>query len=81
VGNGKKARADGGATKKNKSLPRFAISSSSPIGMLALHLLAQWRRAGRDGMVFLAENENRAERLGGVVHALDPSCEVSYFQD
>src|SRR5215831_13543900 len=48
--------------------------------MLALHLLAQWRRAGRDGMVFLAENENRAERLGGVVHALDPSCEVLVFQ-
>ena len=44
--------------------------------MMALHLLAQWRKSGRNGVVCLAENENRAERLGAVVHALDPSCEV-----
>ena len=43
---------------------------------MALHLLAQWRKSGRNGVVCLAENENRAERLGAVVHALEPSCEV-----
>jgi transcription-repair coupling factor (superfamily II helicase) len=43
---------------------------------MALHLLAQWRKSGRNGVVCLAENENRAERLGAVVHTLDPSCEV-----
>ena len=46
---------------------------------MALHLLAQWRQAGRNGIVFLAENEARAERLGSVIHALDPSCEVLVF--
>ena len=47
--------------------------------MLALHLLAEWRKAGRNGIVFLSENENRAERLGAVIHALDPSCDVLVF--
>ncbi|WP_369725605.1 DEAD/DEAH box helicase [Bradyrhizobium sp. LLZ17] len=47
--------------------------------MMALHLLAQWKQSGRGGLVFLAENENRAERLGSVIHALDPSCEVLVF--
>jgi hypothetical protein len=46
--------------------------------MMALHLLAQWRKSGRKGVVFLAENENRAERLGAVIH-LDPSCDVLVF--
>lgn len=46
---------------------------------MALHLLGQWRKAGRKGVVFLAENESRAERLGAVIHALDPSCDVLVF--
>ncbi|WP_334536151.1 DEAD/DEAH box helicase [Bradyrhizobium sp. AZCC 2230] len=47
--------------------------------MMALHLLAQWKESGHSGLVFLAESENRAERLGSVIHALDPSCEVLVF--
>jgi transcription-repair coupling factor (superfamily II helicase) len=47
--------------------------------MMALHLLAQWRKSGRKGLVFLAENENRAERLGAVLHALAPSCDALVF--
>ncbi|MGY3609662.1 MULTISPECIES: DEAD/DEAH box helicase [unclassified Bradyrhizobium] len=47
--------------------------------MMALHLLAQWRKSGRHGIVFLAENENRAERLGAVIHDLEPSCEAFVF--
>src|SRR4051794_41302409 len=47
--------------------------------MLALHLREQWKKSGRDGLVFLAEDENRAERLGGIVHALDPSLDVLVF--
>ena len=47
--------------------------------MMALHLLAEWRKAGRNGIVFLSENENRAERLGAVIHALEPSCDVLVF--
>jgi transcription-repair coupling factor (superfamily II helicase) len=47
--------------------------------MIALHLLAQWKQFGRSGIVFLAESENRAERLGSVIHALDPSCDVLVF--
>jgi transcription-repair coupling factor (superfamily II helicase) len=46
--------------------------------MMALHLLAQCRKSSR-GVVFLAENENRAERLGAVIYALDPSCDVLVF--
>ena len=47
--------------------------------MMALHLLTEWRKAGRNGIVFLSENENRAERLGAIIHALDPSCDVLVF--
>lgn len=65
--------------KKSKGSHRATISSSSPLGLLALHLLAQWKQSGPSGIVFLAENETRAERLGSVIHALDPSCEVLVF--
>src|SRR6516225_1971003 len=74
----KKARATG-AMKKRKGSPRSTISSSSPLGLLALHLLEQWRKSGRDGIVFLSENENRTERLGSVLHSLDPSLDVLVF--
>jgi transcription-repair coupling factor (superfamily II helicase) len=74
----KKVRA-AGAMKKTNSLPRSAISSSSPLGMVALHLLQQWRKSGRDGIVFLAGNENRAERLASIVHSLDRSLDVLVF--
>ncbi|WP_314945205.1 DEAD/DEAH box helicase [Bradyrhizobium cosmicum] len=47
--------------------------------MLALHLLEQWEKSGRDGLVFLCNDENRAERLGGVIHALDPAVDVLVF--
>ena len=47
--------------------------------MLARHLLDQFQKSGRDGIVFLAEDENRAERLGSVLHSLDPSREVLVF--
>nr|WP_244623647.1 DEAD/DEAH box helicase [Bradyrhizobium cosmicum] len=76
----KKARAAAGAIKtKSKTTSRSAISSSSPLGMLALHLLEQWSKSGRDGLVFLCDDESRAERLGGVIHALDPSVEALVF--
>ena len=64
---------------KGKSASRSTVSSSSPLGMLALHLREQWEKSGRDGLVFLCDNENRAERLGGVIHALDPSVDVLVF--
>ena len=67
------------ATKKGRKAADSAISTSSPLGMLALHLREQWKKSGRDGLVFLAEDENRAERLGGIVHALDPSLDVLVF--
>ncbi|MBR0932712.1 DEAD/DEAH box helicase [Bradyrhizobium jicamae] len=47
--------------------------------MLALHLLEQWRKSGRDGIAFLAEDENRAERLGSVLHSLASSVDVLVF--
>ena len=75
----KEARGTAGALKKSKGSPRSTISSSSPLGLLALHLLEQWRRSGRNGIVFLSENENRAERLGSVLHSLAPSLNVLVF--
>jgi hypothetical protein len=79
VGRSKNAHVASRATERKNSLPRTAISSSSPLGMMALHLLAQSKKSGRKGMVFLAESENRAERLGAVIHALAPSCDVLVF--
>jgi transcription-repair coupling factor (superfamily II helicase) len=67
------------ATAKSKASQRAAVSSSSPLGLMALHLLEQYKQSGSSGLVFLAESENRAERLGSVLHRLDPSCEVLVF--
>src|ERR1700758_4756093 len=79
MGRSSKARVAGRATERKTPRSRTAISSSSPLGMMALHVLALWRKSGRKGVVFLAESENRAERLVGVIHALDPSCDVLVF--
>jgi transcription-repair coupling factor (superfamily II helicase) len=79
VKHSKKARVTKNSSKRSKGAQRATISSSSPLGMLALHLLAQWKQSGHAGIVFLAESENRAERLGSVIHALDPACEVLVF--
>src|SRR6476620_10286698 len=79
VGRSSKARGASRAAKRKIPSPRLAISSSSPLGTMALHLLAEWSKGGGNGIVFLAENENRAERLGAVIHALDPSCDVLVF--
>jgi transcription-repair coupling factor (superfamily II helicase) len=68
-----------GPTKKSKGSSRTSVASTSPLGLLALHLLQQWRDSGRDGLVFLAEDENRAERLGSVIHSLEPSHDVMVF--
>src|SRR4029077_3542148 len=72
-------RGAAGSMKKNRGAARSTISSSSPLGMLALYLLEQWRQSARDGIVFLSEDENRAERLGSVLHSLAPSLDVLVF--
>lgn len=74
-----KARIASRATKRKTSPSRTVISSSFPLGMMALNLLAQWRNSSRNGVVLLAENEHRAERLGAVIHALEPACDVLVF--
>lgn len=77
----KDSKSKGSKSKgsNSKSSSRSAVSSSSPLGMLALHLLEQWEKSGRNGLVFLCDDENRAERLGGVIHALGPSVDVLVF--
>ncbi|CCE04857.1 putative transcription repair coupling factor [Bradyrhizobium sp. STM 3843] len=47
--------------------------------MLALHLVTQWRTSGRSGLVFLAENERRAERLGSIIQVIEPTCDVLVY--
>jgi transcription-repair coupling factor (superfamily II helicase) len=79
VRHSKKARVTKHSPKKSKESRRASISSSSPLGVMALHLLSQWKQSDRGGLVFLAESENRAERLGSVIHAFDPTCEVLVF--
>src|ERR1700753_2643711 len=64
---------------KSKVSSRSAIASSSPLGMLTLHLLQQWKKSAGKGIVFLSESEDRAERLGSVLHSLDPSLDVLVF--
>ncbi|MEY9922052.1 hypothetical protein ABIF99_008367 [Bradyrhizobium japonicum] len=75
----KGSKSKGSKSTESKGSSRSAVSSTSPLGMLALHLRDQWEKSGRDGLVFLCDNENRAERLGGVIHALDPSVDVLVF--
>ncbi len=56
--------------------PRQALSSAAPIGLLALHLLHALKKPNPHGLAFVAGNEARAERLGAVLHAMDPGCNV-----
>ncbi|MGJ4944828.1 TRCF domain-containing protein [Bradyrhizobium sp. HKCCYLS1011] len=63
-------------TRVRSAQGRQALSSAAPLGLLALHLLTTWRNAGSDGLVFVAKDEARAERLGAILHALDPACDV-----
>jgi transcription-repair coupling factor (superfamily II helicase) len=55
---------------------RDLISSAAPSGMIALFLLDEWKGAKHNGLIFLAENERRAEQLGALLHALSPDCGV-----
>jgi transcription-repair coupling factor (superfamily II helicase) len=54
---------------------RQPLSSAAPLGLLALHLLHRARRE-TGGVLFIASDEARAERLGAILHALDPGCGV-----
>jgi transcription-repair coupling factor (superfamily II helicase) len=52
------------------------MSSDAPQGILALHLLELWRSAGDDGLIFICQDERRAEQVGAIVHAFEPSSGV-----
>ena len=52
------------------------VASSSPLGAIALFLLAKWKQAGDRGLLFISEDDGRAEQLGAILHALDPDCGV-----
>ncbi|NPU66396.1 DEAD/DEAH box helicase [Bradyrhizobium sp. 83012] len=67
------------AAPKKVAVAKPAVSSTSPLGLLALHLVAQWQAAGRSGLVFLAENERRAERLASIIQLLEPACDVLVY--
>ncbi|WP_410051547.1 TRCF domain-containing protein [Bradyrhizobium sp. SZCCHNR1085] len=79
---GKPARAPSSrkAGRAGKRAPsaqrRQALSSAAPTGLIALHLLRALGKSGARGLVFLAKDEVRAERLGAILHAFDPSCDV-----
>ena len=75
----KKSPSPSAAASKKRIVSRSAIASSSPLGLLALHLLKQWKDLGRGGLVFLAGDQDRAERIGNVVHSLDSSADVMVY--
>lgn len=52
------------------------ISSDAPLGQAALYLLEVWRSACRAGLIFICDDERRAEQLGAAVHAFEPSSRV-----
>lgn len=54
----------------------IAPASDVPLGELALFILDQSRRHGGDGCCFVCADESRADRLGAVIHAFDPSSGV-----
>jgi transcription-repair coupling factor (superfamily II helicase) len=71
----------GSTTLRQKSRSKeVGPSSGTPLGLLALHLLAHWRDAGPSGLLFLAESEDRAERLGAILHGLDEECGALVFR-
>jgi transcription-repair coupling factor (superfamily II helicase) len=53
-----------------------AIASRSRLGMIALYLLDEWRRSKQRGLIFMSEDEWRAELLGAIMYALEPLCRV-----
>lgn len=64
---------------KQERLPRRAgqpVSSSSPLGLLALYLLDVWRRPKSKGLIFVSEDERRAEQVGAILHAFEPQSGV-----
>src|SRR3954470_7333495 len=75
----RKQKGTTASTTKRKSSTRSAVSTSSPLGMLTLYLLGQWSKSPRTGIVFLAEDESRAERIGSLLHSLDCSSGVLVF--
>jgi transcription-repair coupling factor (superfamily II helicase) len=52
------------------------VSSASPLGLVALHLLDAWRRSKAQGLLFVSEDERRAEQLGAILHAFEPQSGV-----
>jgi transcription-repair coupling factor (superfamily II helicase) len=64
------------AEKIGESKPPRLVSSASPLGMLAVFLLEEWRRAKQNGLIFLAESEGKAEQIGALLYALAPACGV-----
>jgi transcription-repair coupling factor (superfamily II helicase) len=64
------------ANHHGSALSSRSVSSSSPLGLLALYLLKEWERSGQNGLIFVSEEERRAEQLGAVVDSLNPSCGV-----
>ncbi|RJF69532.1 DEAD/DEAH box helicase [Rhodopseudomonas palustris] len=68
-----RSRAKAGSASKQA---KQQISSAAPLGLLAIGLLQRRRKSGSKGLVFIARDEARAERLGAILHAFDPQCGV-----
>jgi transcription-repair coupling factor (superfamily II helicase) len=64
------------SAKHQRDVSSGSMSSDAPLGLLAHHLLDLWRSAGDDGLIFICEDERRAEQVGAIVHAFEPGSGV-----
>jgi len=73
-------RANGRTAVAQATPPDTSPShGDAPLGLVALDLLDQWRRSKQAGMIFVSEDDRRAERLGMIIHALAPDCGAMVF--
>ncbi len=69
-----RSRRLGKATERASERGRPAPSSAGPTGLIALHLKARHKA----GVLFVASDESRAERLGGILQGVEPGWGVSW---
>ncbi|HEY3720980.1 MAG TPA: transcription-repair coupling factor, partial [Roseiarcus sp.] len=73
---GRAPNCDESAPARRRDPASDKIASSSPLGAIALFLLARWKHEQGRGLVFISEDDRRAEQLGAILYAFDPVCGV-----
>jgi transcription-repair coupling factor (superfamily II helicase) len=61
---------------KKREAGASETAATHPLGLLAIHVLEQWRTAGPGGLVVICASEARAEQLGAILYAFEPRSQV-----